>query len=171
MIEEMRSEATSVVSQISSSPLEEKVRAYIRYQGQGHEVSVLIDQVDMVDADYLRERFENAYRETYGRVLENVEAEILSWTLSLEGPAQRDAWFEFTQNFEVGEAQIGESKVFMGDAELKTPVLWREALVEGEEYEGPLLITENQTTTVVPQNSSVCVCKYGVLQITLENRL
>ena len=171
LIEEMRSEATSVVSQISSSPLEEKVRAYIRYQGQGHEISVLIDQVDMVDADYLRERFENAYRETYGRVLENVEAEILSWTLSLEAPAQRDAWFEFTQNFEVGEAQIGESKVFMGDAELKTPVLWREALVEGEEYEGPLLITENQTTTVVPQNSSVCVCQYGVLQITLENRL
>ena len=171
LIEEMRGEATRVVSQISSSPLEEKVRAYIRYQGQGHEISVLIDQVDMVDADYLRKRFENAYRETYGRVLENVEAEILSWTLSLEGPAQRDAWFEFTQNFEVGEAQIGESKVFMGDAELKTPVLWREALVEGEEYEGPLLITENQTTTVVPQNSTVCVCQYGVLRITLENRL
>ncbi len=171
LIGEMRREATGVVSQITSSFLEEKVRAYIRYQGQGHEVSVLIDQIEIVDAEYLREQFENAYRQTYGRVLENVEAEILSWTLSLEGVSQREGWFEFIKNFEVGEAQIGESKVFISDAEVKTPVLWREALVEGEEYKGPLLITENQTTTLVPKNSSVCVCQYGVLRITLDSLL
>ena len=168
LIEEMRNEAVSVVSQMSSGPLDEKVRAYIRYKGQGHEVSVLIDQVELVDADYLRERFESAYRETYGRVLEEVEAEILSWTLSLEGAAQGGEWFEFTKNSEFVEARIGESKVYMGDAELKIPVLWREALVEGEEYKGPLLITENQTTTVVPKNSSVIITQRGVLRITLE---
>ena len=168
LLEEMRDEATGVVSQISSGPLEEKVRAYIRYQGQGHEVSVLIDQVELVDADYLRERFESAYRETYGRVLEEVEAEILSWTLSLEGAAQREEWFEFTKSNAVVEAQIGESNVYMSDAELKTSVLWREALVEGEEYFGPLLITENQTTTVVPKHSSVSISQQGVLRITLD---
>ena len=170
LIEEMRDEATGVVSQMSSGPLEEKVRAYIRYQGQGHEVSVLIDQVELVDADYLRERFESAYRETYGRVLEEVEAEILSWTLSLEGAAQREEWFEFTKSNSVVEAQIGESNVYMSDAELKTSVLWREALVEGEEYFGPLLITENQTTTVVPKDSSVSISQQGVLRITLGLR-
>ena len=170
LIEEMRDEATGVVSQMSSGPLEEKVRAYIRYQGQGHEVSVLIDQVELVDADYLRERFESAYRETYGRVLEEVEAEILSWTLSLEGAAQREEWFEFTKSNSVVEAQIGESNVYMSDAELKTPVLWREALVEGEEYFGPLLITENQTTTVLPKDSSVSISQQGVLRITLGLR-
>ena len=170
LIEEMRDEATGVVSQMSSGPLEEKVRAYIRYQGQGHEVSVLIDQVELVDADYLRERFESAYRETYGRVLEEVEAEILSWTLSLEGAAQREEWFEFTKSNSVVEAQIGESNVYMSDAELKTSVLWRKALVEGEEYFGPLLITENQTTTVVPKDSSVSISQQGVLRITLGLR-
>ena len=170
LLEEMRDEATGVVSQISSGPLEEKVRAYIRYQGQGHEVSVLIDQVELVDADYLRERFESAYRETYGRVLEEVEAEILSWTLSLEGAAQREEWFEFTKSNAVVEAQIGESNVYMSDAELKTSVLWREALVEGEEYFGPLLITENQTTTVVPKDSSISISQQGVLRITLGLR-
>ena len=170
LIEEMRDEATGVVSQMSSGPLEEKVRAYIRYQGQGHEVSVLIDQVELVDADYLRERFESAYRETYGRVLEEVEAEILSWTLSLEGAAQREEWFEFTKSNAVVEAQIGESNVYMSDAELKTSVLWREALVEDEEYFGPLLITENQTTTVVPKDSSVSISQQGVLRITLGLR-
>ena len=59
---------------MSSGPLEEKIRAYMRYQGQGHEVSVLIDQVEIVDSRYLRQRFESVYRETYGRVLEEVEA-------------------------------------------------------------------------------------------------
>ena len=140
----------------------------MRYQGQGHEVSVLIDQVEIVDSRYLRQRFESVYRETYGRVLEEVEVEILSWTLSLEGAAQGGEWFEFTENSEIVEARIGESKVYMGDAELKIPVLWREALVEGEEYKGPLLITENQTTTVVPKNSSVIITPQGVLRITLE---
>ena len=47
LIEEMRNEATGVVSQMSSGPLDEKLRAYIRYQGQGHEVSVLIYQVEI----------------------------------------------------------------------------------------------------------------------------
>ena len=36
----------------------------MRYQGQGHEVSVLIDQVEIVDSRYLRQRFESVYRET-----------------------------------------------------------------------------------------------------------
>ena len=56
----------------------------------------------------------------------------------------------------------------MDEGELKIPVLWREALVQGVEYKGPLLITENQTTTVVPKNSSVSITEQGVLQITLE---
>ena len=99
--------------------------------------------------------------------MEEVEAEILSWTLSLEGAAQREGWFEFTKSKTVLEAQIGESKVYMSDAELRTPVLWREALVEGKEYFGPLLITENQTTTVVPKHSSVSISQQGVLRITL----
>ena len=168
LVEEMRDEAVSVVNQMSSGPLEEKIRAYMRYQGQGHEVSVLIDQVEIVDSRYLRQRFESVYRETYGRVLEEVEVEILSWTLSLEGAAQGGEWFEFTKNSEIVEARIGESKVYMDEGELKIPVLWREALVQGEEYKGPLLITENQTTTVVPKNSSVSITQQGVLQITLE---
>ena len=168
LVEEMRNEAVSVVSQMSSGPLEEKIRAYMRYQGQGHEVSVLIDQVEIVDSRYLRQRFESVYRETYGRVLEEVEVEILSWTLSLEGAAQGGEWFEFTKNSEIVEARIGESKVYMDEGELKIPVLWREALVQGEEYKGPLLITENQTTTVVPKNSSVSITQQGFLQITLE---
>ncbi|MFL2526763.1 MAG: hydantoinase/oxoprolinase family protein, partial [Candidatus Azotimanducaceae bacterium] len=171
LIEEMRNEATGVVSQMSSGPVDEKVRAYIRYKGQGHEVSVLVDQVELADADYLRERFESAYRETYGRILEEVEAEILSWTLSLEGAAQREEWFEFKKSNAVVETQIGESNVYMSDAELKTPVLWREALEEGEEYLGPLLITENQTTTVVPKHSSVSITQQGVLRITLGLQL
>ena len=99
--------------------------------------------------------------------MDGVEAEILSWTLSLEGAAQREECFEFTKSKTVVEAQIGESKVYMSDAELKTPVLWREALVEGKEYVGPLLITENQTTTVVPKDSSVSISLQGVLRITL----
>ena len=75
---------------------------------------------------------------------------------------------EFTKKSEIVEARIGESKVYMDEGELKIPVLWREALVQGEEYKGPLLITENQTTTVVPKNSSVSITQQGVLQITLE---
>ena len=56
----------------------------------------------------------------------------------------------------------------LDEGELKIPVLWREALVQGEEYKGPLLITENQTTTVVPKNSSVNITQQGLLRITLE---
>ena len=41
--------------------------------------------------------------------------------------------FEFTKNSEIVEARIGESKVYMDEGELKIPVLWREALVKGEE--------------------------------------
>ena len=135
LVEEMRDEAVSVVNQMSSGPLEEKIRA-MRYQGQGHEVSVLIDQVEIVDSRSFRQRFESVYRETYGRVLEEVEVEILSWTLSLEEPAAGGEWFEFTKNSEVVEARIGESKVYMDEGELKSPFYGERPWFKGRNTRG-----------------------------------
>ena len=85
VIGEMRAEATAVVaSGAPGSPTSEKVRAYMRYVGQGHEIGVEVPAEVVAgtgSAAALRGAFDEAYRAVYGRVIPGLDVEVLSWTL------------------------------------------------------------------------------------------
>jgi N-methylhydantoinase A len=82
----MRAEAESVVrlGQPKTALVERRV-GFMRYRGQGHEVAVPLppDAFGAQGSTYLREAFETAYRQLYGRVIPNLDIEILTWVLSL----------------------------------------------------------------------------------------
>lgn len=59
---------------------------------------------------------------------------------------------------------------FIGESErIKTPYLDRDSIPVGERVEGPAVITEWDSTTVVPPRSSVSVADTGDLVIELED--
>lgn len=59
--------------------------ADMRYVGQGFEVSVPLERLT-VSAAELRDRFQANYRTRYGRSLERVPVEIITWRLAARGP-------------------------------------------------------------------------------------
>ena len=97
VMQEMREEATEVVARgAPGAGTTERVRAYMRYVGQGHEIGVEVPREVVADTgfvagdgsaagdgsvDVLRGAFDHAYRAVYGRVIPGLDVEVLSWTL------------------------------------------------------------------------------------------
>ncbi len=85
-MEAMRTEAYGVVEKSAGGvPLVESRTAYMRYVGQGHEIAVPLEAraLDLADRQRLQERFEREYRLQFERIIPGLEAEVLSWALSL----------------------------------------------------------------------------------------
>ncbi len=169
---EMRAEAEAVVSRgAPGAPTSETARAYMRYVGQGHEIGVDLPR-DVEDAAALREAFDRGYETVYGRTIPGLDIEVLSWTLVVSAPATA-----------AGSVPAGTSLAGGAAAPKPVPERWTElwdgpggepmtaavhargALKEGSGVEGPALIAEHQTTTVVPAGWEARVGRGGHLLV------
>jgi N-methylhydantoinase A len=88
LIQAMRDEAYSVVRAGASGQATRETRtAFMRYMGQGHEVSVEIPvvvketELDNDASENLRVAFEQEYHRLYERTIPGLEVEILTWML------------------------------------------------------------------------------------------
>jgi N-methylhydantoinase A len=154
LMAQMHAESLAVVRQgAPGAELEEQRHAYMRYVGQGHEILVPLP----VEEDYgpghaavFREAFEAAYRRLYGRVIDGIGIEVLSWTLTLAAPARAAPHTVVAVDGDSGELPPQPLFDPAGETVVEARVFLRERLRPGESVAGPALITEAQTTTVVP---------------------
>ena len=146
---EMRAEAEAVVGPVAQGDLSESRRAYMRYVGQGFEIAV---DVEDGTADGLRQAFDDAYKQLYGRLIPGLDVEVLSWTLTLQaGQAGADAH---------RSAPLAMSRGSTVTASGGTRVA-RDDLSVGDQVVGPIAIVEDQTTTVVPRGFEARVDRQG----------
>ncbi len=143
----------------------EKREAYMRYVGQGYEVAVDISGMPVLAEDMLRERFEAVYRQLYGRTIPGMAVEILSWTLSL---STQQAAGELQTAADVDHAEEGtpqSAELFDQGSQVSAPIVQRAQLEVGEVKPGPLLVVEEQTTTVVPADFTLTRLADGTLSL------
>ncbi len=157
--------------------------ADMRYAGQGYEIRVEVPP-GMPDAallDGVRGSFEQAYTAFYGQLCDGVPLEAVNWRVSVEGPrpdlgevpehmaarddatgaaahaavepAHRDALFDGTGGF------------------VSTPVYQRHLLAPDFATEGPAIIEEAESTTVVPPGWSVARGAGGCLLVRSASAL
>src|SRR5437763_8126666 len=91
LLAEMRAEAQAIVRRgAPDAPLGERRSAFMRYRGQGHEISVELPVRDFTAAErsLISASFEEAYRRLYSRPIPGVEIEILSWVVAISAPPQ-----------------------------------------------------------------------------------
>ena len=163
VLKSMYREASSVVSKAAnSSNSVERATAYMRYVGQGHEITVPFDPSD-VSKESLQNSFEAAYIELYGRLIPDARAEVMSWTLNIA--VRRD---EIGDGLESNETTLSSSRVPSQNLNSSADhdpcsLLNREHLGEGEVKFGPLLVTELHTTTFVPHGFSIRLTPAGHL--------
>ena len=158
---EMRAEARDVVGNATSAPLAETRRAYMRYIGQGYEIAVTLPEA-MNGAEMLREAFEAAYRQLYGRVIPDLDVEVMSWTLALSSRAPE---FRFPgTDDDAADALIARQGPMYDpvlNAVVTAPRFARESLSAGTVIRGPAMIVEAQTTTVVTSTFTATVSPRG----------
>ncbi len=172
LMEDMRSESLAVVRQgTSRKDLAVTRHAYMRYVGQGHEipVSLPLGTYDESHVEAFRRAFEAAYVRLYGRIIEGVDIEVLSWTLMISAPRQEaDERPENGSGIRAIPEPEGKQQLFDPPSERRVdaPVFRRAALLPGNCIAGPALITEDQTTTVVSSNYRAEIDARGYIVMT-----
>lgn len=182
LIREMRAEAHQVIDVAAGdATLIENCNAYMRYQGQGYEIAVSFAPQDLA-ADspqhILGDAFAVAYAALYGRVIPGQEVEILSWTLSLGAEVPKVAALGAPAQVPQAALETDSSSVNVQDLVvtmpgsqhgqvLPAPLVPRATLSVGALLQGPVLVTEPHTTTVVPMGAEVVVQRDGALLINL----
>ena len=168
---EMRAEAEAVV-RLGTGPeteLEERRSAFMRYRGQGHEISVPLPsgRFSRAQVPLLREAFEREYRALYNRIIPGAEIEILSWVVVVTAPLARSE--ERPQPLEAGSATPNRHRPLFdpGSGEfLEVPVYRRERLRPGWTVEGPAVIEEDETSTVVSPAFTARLDGFGYIELT-----
>lgn len=167
VIKELVEEATSFVRSGApdASPTLE-CTAYMRYAGQGWEVPVTIDVSDYSDADaaLFRTLFDECYERFFGRVIDDLDVEIVSWSLRASADAAAPTPAKPVQKQE--QAAISATRQVFDVLEerfLKASIVERETMKPGEWIAGPAIITERETSTVVTSSREAIMQADGCL--------
>ncbi|MCG6883691.1 MAG: hydantoinase/oxoprolinase family protein [Silicimonas sp.] len=152
LVEELRSEAEAFVASGSTGATETRLTIFMRYTGQGWEIPVPVSAAAFVAGDEaaLESAFEEAYRGLFGRTIDGLAVEITNWALNVATPvppvprvappaARRDARSDATRSiFDAGRRET-----------LEAWELRRADMATGDSIDGPAVITEDETTTII----------------------
>jgi len=141
-----------------------ELSADMRYVGQGFEVTVPLG--DERTAAELRHAFEAVYVRKHGRVGPDVPLEAISWRVLTRGPEPPIRLGVPKGDTPLYAALKGRRTAFFGEP-LDTPVYAREALAAGTSLDGPAIVEERESTTVVPPGATVTVSGDGSLVMSL----
>ena len=166
---DLERQAAARVSQEAEGSPELSLRRAVdmRYAGQEHTVRVPVEPAG-VDLAALERRFHEEHRRAYTFELPGTPVELITFhaTATVRLPALE--WHELEADGRTAEAASkGIREVHFGDpGRLRTPVYERELLPPGFEVEGPAIVEEAASTTLVHGGQRLAVDHWGNLRIT-----
>jgi N-methylhydantoinase A len=144
--------------------------ADMRYVGQGYDVTVSLGTgaFDAAAAAAVKTSFEETYRRLYGRVYGQLPLEIMSLRMSASAPRELNGAGDGTAGAP-GSARIGTRPAWCVVARqpLDHAVYRRGRLTSGATLDGPAIVEEDESTTIVPAGARLRVDDHGSLIITL----
>jgi 5-oxoprolinase (ATP-hydrolysing) len=139
--------------------------ADMRLLGQVHELRV---PVPALEDEALAAAFRRAYRERFGMAPAELPVQVLTWRVEATGPVPALAAAGGRAVEGGPERRPPRPVYFPGAGWTECPVLDRARLAAGERVEGPVVIEEDEATTVVWSGDRVAVDEQGSLVIDLE---
>ena len=131
----------------------------LRYQGQGYELSVAVD-IDALDTQQVRSDFDELHAKKFGHAATSQPVEVMSYRLIGRATPDRDqSVFDVLPVSGVNglEARI-RSGIFDADGSpecFEMKVIQRDVMEMDRIYDGPLVIEQSDTTTlVVPRQTA-----------------
>jgi N-methylhydantoinase A len=174
-LEKMANAASSIVHQATKALTHVERRAYMRYVGQGHEIliDIGIEIFDSSSAEMLRELFDQEYERVYGRSLSVLaDVEVASWVVTVATQptpdiiAERRGDVSSSKSSSLGKPLTRD--VFdPGQKKWLPHYLYnRSDLVTGFNIQGPAVIVENETSTVISPAYDAKINAFGDIDIT-----
>jgi N-methylhydantoinase A len=172
VLAELQDEAAAFVRNCDpAAELGYEARAYMRYVGQGWEIPVDFGPEDAADPS--RERclrlFEDAYRVLFGRVVDGVDIEVTSWAVKAGTPLPPVE--PVAPLGDGGEAEAAEIRPLFEPASstvVEARVAERDRFARDRHLAGPAMITERETTVVVPAGFVAAMRADGTIEVTRD---
>ncbi|MGH7126082.1 MAG: hydantoinase/oxoprolinase family protein, partial [Stellaceae bacterium] len=172
---EARGRAVLREAGVSDAEIAVELSADMRYVGQGFEVTVPLDRESEArhDAVAWRSAFDAQYSKRFGRSLEMLSVEAVSWRVRVAAPAAvSELRFEET-GARACDVLVERRMAFFEESAgfVEVPVFARDRLpLGGARIQGPALIEEAESTAVVGPSASVVADANGNLVMRLDGR-
>ncbi|MEM6893110.1 MAG: hydantoinase/oxoprolinase family protein [Bacteroidota bacterium] len=130
----------------------------MRYTGQGHEITITLPEGPLVleQVAEIRARFKKEYEFRYNRSIEGIDLEMVTWRVIVQGPIPEMTVHQFTESESGKDAFKGNRQVYFEETGyLDCPVYDRYLLKPNEPFDGPAIIEETESTTVIGINTTV----------------
>jgi N-methylhydantoinase B/oxoprolinase/acetone carboxylase alpha subunit len=173
LLAELAHEASGFVQNCApEATISTDYKVYMRYTGQGWEIPITLpkSQAQSPDAATFKRLFEADYAALFGRVVDGMDVEITVWSANATTPApQRPPMTQMAPN---DDAQVMKTRALFDPAQGTTTeaaVFRREDLPVGTLAQGPAILTEAETTVIIPATRQAHVQPDGTLDITLNS--
>ncbi len=139
----------------------------MRYFGQAHELNIPVSGQLATDEALQRigHAFHSVHRRTYGHAMEGDPVEVVNYRVSAVGTSPKPELVGHGGGD--ADALKGQREVFFEDGRLLCPIYERRWLKPGRQIDGPAVVEQVGSTTLLCQRQSARVDTYGNLIITL----
>ena len=142
--------------------------AGMRYRGQSYEVPVPVPRLgvpqDMAD---LVERFHEAHQRRYGHMAQAEAVEIVNFQVTAVALIAKPAWKRFERTDAPAKPHEARQAYFSAGDAREVPVFRRSTLAPGMLVEGPAIVEEQTSTTVLYPGQRAEVDEYLNVEIEL----
>lgn len=152
-LSKLEEEALAFVTEgAKGAKLQTQLTAFMRYSGQGWEIPVPLEfrKFNDVDRVSIQKKFEEAYETLFGRTIDGLAIEITNWSLVVSTVLPD---VNATEMFKKGVlARLRKSRLFYDAARRKmvnAKEVERKEMLPGHMVEGPAVIIESETSTIV----------------------
>jgi len=163
-----RSGERDLLSQgFASAQLRFEYAVDLRYIGQGYELTIPLPSVpDSPEALVaLRVRFDEAHAVLTGHAAPDERVKLVNVRVTSIATVPQAPIAAPAASASPSAALIGERSAFLGDAFVRTPVYARHQLAADAAIDGPAILVQDDTTTVVHPGQSARVVALGQLEI------
>ncbi|MEO0918217.1 MAG: hydantoinase/oxoprolinase family protein, partial [Pseudomonadota bacterium] len=170
LLRELEAEATGFVRSCDTrAAIHAEYKVYMRYSGQGWEIPVHLtaQQAANPDAATFQALFEADYETLFGRVVAGMDIEITVWAVNSTTDAAAPLKPGDTPAATLADSSA--TRALFDPALGKTiqaAAVLRDDMQPGQTVRGPALITEDETTIVIPASRSAIARSDGTIDIT-----
>jgi N-methylhydantoinase A/oxoprolinase/acetone carboxylase beta subunit len=169
LLADLRQEATRFVRACDpAGPIDCTFRVYMRYSGQGWEIPISLTPVQAAspDAACFLASFEAAYTALFGRTVAGLEAEITVWAANATTAVPPPATVQPPGTLSAASSS-GTRRLFdpSASAVVDARVFARAAFQPDQLIHGPAIITEAETTIIVPTGFTATMRSDGTVEV------
>ena len=143
----------------------------MRYTGQGWEIPIAltVEQAMAPDAATFLHLFETDYAALFGRTVDGMDVEITVWAVNATTPSEKVAQIALAQD--AGPAKSSGARALFDPAlaaVTDAQIVLRDQMTTGQSVQGPAVVTEDETTIIVPTSRQVIAQTDGTIDMTTK---